>query len=67
MDSITEAHSGQLYQFLKFRNCLKIKVLNAKLYYVSSLSILPLELSSNQYRVFIAMNYSTRGSRRCCA
>lgn len=31
MDSITEAYSGQLYQFLKFKNCLRTKALNAKL------------------------------------
>lgn len=31
MDPITEAYLGQLHQFLKFKNCLKIKALNAKL------------------------------------
>lgn len=61
----TEAHLGQSYQYLKFRNCLKIKVLNTKLRSISSFSIFPLELSSNQYRVFIAINYSTKGSKRC--
>lgn len=31
MDPITEAYLEQLHQFLKFKNCLKIKALNAKL------------------------------------
>lgn len=31
MDPIIEAYLGQLYKFLKFKNCLKIEALNAKL------------------------------------
>ena len=63
MDPIIEAYLGQLYKFLKFKNCLKIEALNAKLQCVSRLSILPLELNRNQYRVFIAIKHSLRGSK----